>query len=75
MRGLAFLIVAVALAGQATASEDAAAADDYVALWGPAVGTEIPMLEPVDVTGKGRSLDDLAGPNGLLLFFNRTTDW
>jgi hypothetical protein len=69
MRSLAFLIVAVALAGQVSARED------YVALWGPRVGTEIPMLEPVDYTGKGRSLDDLAGPNGLLLSFNRTTDW
>lgn len=69
MGSLLFLIFWVALAGHAVAGED------YVALWGPRVGTEIPMLEPVDYTGKERSLDDLAGPNGLLLSFNRTTDW
>lgn len=69
MRYSPFLFLILALAAQA------AETDDYVALWGPAIGTEIPMLEPVDVTGSPRSLDDLAGEKGLLLFFNRSADW
>ncbi len=63
--------VFLVLSGSACAAED----EEYVALWGPAVGTEIPMLDPVDAAGQARSLDDLAGEKGLLLFFNRTTVW
>ncbi|MEJ2133519.1 MAG: hypothetical protein P8Y95_18270 [Gammaproteobacteria bacterium] len=69
MRFPLFVFLTIALAAQA------AETDDYTALWGPAIGTEIPMLEPVDVSGRSRSLDDLAGEKGLLLFFNRSADW
>ena len=67
LSGGAFLV----LSAGAGAAQD----EDYVALWGPPVGAAIPMLDPVDATGKARSLEDLAGDKGLLLFFNRTTVW
>ena len=47
----------------------------YEEQWGPAVGTTVPMLEALDQDGRRRSFDDLAGENGLLLFFSRSTDW
>lgn len=52
-----------------------AAANDYSAGWGPAVGSEIPMLEAQDHSGKARALADLAGEQGLLLFLSRSADW
>jgi hypothetical protein len=52
-----------------------AAADDYSAGWGPAVGTPMPLLEAPDQTGTQRFLADLTGDQGLLLFLNRSADW
>lgn len=51
------------------------AQDDYVQQWGPAVGTTLPMLDALDQEGKRRQFADLTGDHGLLLFFNRSTDW
>ena len=69
-RYLELLLVALAtcLAGAAAAQEDV---DD----WGPAVGTPIPRLEAYDQSGALRRLGDLTGERGLLLFMNRSTDW
>ena len=50
-------------------------ADDYSAGWGPAVGSMMPVLEAPDHTGKVRTLDDLTGDQGLLLFLSRSADW
>jgi len=47
----------------------------YVDLWGPELGTEVPLLDAVDHTGERRRLADLAGPRGLLLFLVRSADW
>ena len=52
----------------------AALADEFSESWGPAVGTAV-SLEAPDQTGVLRSLDDLAGEQGLLLFLNRSADW
>jgi len=52
-----------------------AAADDYSAAWGPAVGTQIPILQAPDQSGNLRTLADLSGDQGLLLFLNRSADW
>ena len=52
----------------------AALADEFSESWGPAIGTPV-TLEAPDQTGVLRSLDDLAGEQGLLLFLNRSADW
>ena len=52
-----------------------ARADDYATDWGPAIGSELPILEAPDQTGAVRTLADLAGKQGLLLFLVRSADW
>jgi len=47
----------------------------YVTSWGPAIGTEAPLLSANDQDGNLQTLDTLAGPNGLLIVFNRSVDW
>lgn len=51
------------------------AAEAYVDVWGSQVGTVIPLLEAPDQTGQTRTLADLAGRKGLLLFLVRSADW
>ena len=48
---------------------------DYVEQWGLAVGQPAPAIAAPDQTGTVRDLASLAGENGVLLFFNRSTDW
>ena len=52
-----------------------ALAQDYSDEWGPAVGTRIPVLEAYDQAGNLRTLENLSGDRGLLLFLNRSADW
>jgi len=42
---------------------------------GPAVGEKIPAFRAVDQTGTIQNFDSLKGPQGLVLFFNRSVDW
>ncbi len=42
--------------------------------WGPAIGTQVD-IRAQDETGRERTLADMAGEKGLLLFFNRSADW
>lgn len=51
------------------------AADRYAEQWGPALGSTLPLLAAADQDGNARSLGNLSGKNGLLLFFNRSADW
>lgn len=51
------------------------AADDYSAGWGPQLGATMPVLEASDQSGTARSLSNLAGEQGLLLFMSRSADW
>ena len=60
----------VSLAGLSSAM-----ADEYSAAWGPEIGSELPVLEAPDQSGEIRTLDNLAGEQGLLLFLNRSADW
>ena len=48
---------------------------DYRDDWGPDVGSVLPMLAANDHTGASRTLENLAGERGLLLFLNRSADW
>jgi hypothetical protein len=47
--------------------------DDYRT--GPAVGEKAPYFALTDQHGHTRTLDNLVGPNGLLLVFSRSADW
>ena len=62
----AALLAAAALGAQA---------DEYSDSWGPAVGSAAPAITAVDINGDPSSIEALAGEHGLLLFFNRSTDW
>ena len=53
----------------------ASLAQDYAAGWGPGVGQVVPVLSAPDQDGNPRTLEDLAGEQGLLLFLNRSADW
>jgi hypothetical protein len=62
--------------GEVAAGESVAPpAQRFVDLWGPAVGSELPVLDAVDHSGERRRLADLAGQRGLLLFLVRSADW
>lgn len=42
--------------------------------WGPAIGTRVD-IGALDDAGRERTLADLSGEKGLLLFLNRSADW
>ena len=42
---------------------------------GPDVGERTPAFSAVDQTGRLQNFDSLKGPQGLVLFFNRSVDW
>lgn len=72
LRGLAPWL----LAGTLTVVAHAAIANpEYLALWGPAVGEDAPMLAASDQAGNPHTLTTLTGPKGLLLVFSRSVDW
>jgi hypothetical protein len=48
---------------------------EYSDAWGPELGSTLPVLEAPDQTGTVRTLDDLTGERGLLLFLARSADW
>ncbi len=48
---------------------------EYAADWGPDQGAPVPVLEAYDQDGVLRSVDNLTGSQGLLLFLNRSADW
>jgi hypothetical protein len=71
-RGFALGLLALTAAAAAAEQMDGA---DYVAAWGPAVGTTAPIVAGPDQSGTERDLDSLAAENGLLILFNRSADW
>lgn len=62
---------APALAQEGSAAQAAAAAQPF----GPAPGERAPDFTAPDSAGALQSLSDLAGRNGLVLYFNRSLDW
>ena len=78
-RGRRLLLLLVGLAGSLLhpGAAGAAAATDarYADSWGPAVGSQLPLLAASDQSGRLRTLADLTGPRGLLLFLVRSADW
>ncbi len=67
-------VMAGLLIGTLLASS-AATADDYAAQWGPQIGSQLPVLEAYDQAGTLRTLKNLSGERGLLLFLSRSADW
>jgi peroxiredoxin len=50
-------------------------ADSYQNNWGPEVGSQIALLAAKDQNGDVQQLKDLAGSQGVLIFYNRSADW
>lgn len=42
---------------------------------GPQVGEIVPDFSAVDQFGRTQTLTSIMGPNGAMLFFNRSADW
>jgi hypothetical protein len=42
---------------------------------GPQVGDVVPHFSAVDQFGRPQTLKSIVGPNGAMLFFNRSADW
>ncbi|MBI2835469.1 MAG: hypothetical protein HYX76_13680 [Acidobacteria bacterium] len=42
---------------------------------GPQVGETVPDFSAVDQFGRTQTLKSIMGPNGAMLFFNRSADW
>ena len=57
-----------------TAHNQAPASIDVAAI-GPAVGAKVPDFKLVDQEGRGRSLESVMGPRGIVLVFFRSADW
>ena len=53
----------------------AAAAAEAASSFGPAVGEAAPAFTLPDASGADRSLADLAGAEGVVIYFNRSLDW
>ncbi len=69
------LLAAGLLLGLLCGTQTLAAEPAYVDVWGPPVGSRLPVLEAPDHNGALRTLENLAGREGLLLFLNRSADW
>ena len=42
---------------------------------GPQVGEIVPDFSAIDQFGRTQTLESIMGPNGAMLFFNRSADW
>lgn len=76
---LAALMLAFSFAMFASAhaqpTEAARAASDAAADLGPAVGARAPVTDFALASGGTASLADLSGPEGVVIYFNRSLDW
>lgn len=76
LRYLFALLFSAMLFTPAQAQESAAeAAMEAATAFGPAVGAEVPAFSVTDASGAPRSLQDLAGPEGTVIYFNRSLEW
>lgn len=74
---IALAAAALAVSGAPVLAQDGPAAQASAAAetFGPAVGQAAPSFSLPDSAGEARTLADLAGPRGLVLYFNRSLDW
>ena len=75
MNALSRLMTGVVSLGSLLLGAGSGLASEYSTSWGPEIGSTPPLLEAPDQTGTVRTLADLAGEQGLLLFLNRSADW
>ena len=52
-----------------------ASSTEAAATFGPAIGEPVPSFSITDDAGQSRTLANLAGEEGLLVYFNRSLDW
>jgi len=48
---------------------------EYADDWGPETGSTMQLFEAYDQDGELRTLDNISGSQGFLLFLNRSADW
>jgi peroxiredoxin len=56
-------------------SDPATVAAEAAAEFGPAIGHAAPAFAVTDATGVERTLANLSGPQGVVIYFNRSLDW
>lgn len=71
----AALWLAVAFANPGQAQDAARAAADAAADLGPAIGARAPVTTFNTAAGDRVDLAALSGPNGVVIYFNRSLDW
>ncbi len=71
---LAFLLAAPASFAAAD-PDPVALSREAAAGFGPAVGAQAPDFALLDAGSATRTLADIAGPRGVVIFFNRSLDW
>ena len=70
----AFAFAALSISG-AHAQSPTDAATEAASEFGPAVGSIAPEFAITDATGQVRTLANLSGENGVVIYFNRSLDW
>jgi len=71
LTALSLSLLGVVASAQTVTDLSAEAASEF----GPAIGATAPELAVSDATGMARSLADLSGEAGVLVYFNRSLDW
>ncbi|MFP4519263.1 MAG: peroxiredoxin family protein [Oceanicaulis sp.] len=69
------LTLALSAPAAGFAQDAARAAAEAAADLGPAVGARSPVTVFTDASGAQRSLAELSGRNGMVIYFNRSLDW
>ncbi len=75
LAGALALAAALPLLSDPVHAQAAEAAAEAAAPFGPEVGETAPAVSLRDSTGETRTLADLAGEAGLVVYFNRSLDW
>ena len=68
-------VILASLVAAAVAAQTGPAPPVDVDRLGPQVGEVVPAFSAVDQFGRTQTLQSTMGPNGAMLFFNRSADW
>lgn len=72
---LALGLAAPAALAKSEEPDTVALSRDAAAAFGPEIGAQAPDFALPDAEGATRTLADIAGPRGAVIFFNRSLDW
>ena len=75
LTGALALAAALPVLAEPARAQTADAAAEAAAPFGPQAGETAPAFSLTDSQGETRTLADLAGENGLVVYFNRSLDW